>query len=738
MAIIGKIREKSWLILIVIGGALVTFIFTSQGPGAGGPTEELYGIGTIYGEKVNLEGFNEMVDEEQKGAQRQKDQQLAQQGRQPGSEKADPVDRTRVWQRYVEQLVLEKEYKALGIDVSEAEFDAYLFGESGFEVLPDISQAFSDTTTKLFNPKMLQSRIDEMENSDDPEIQEQWEDSKVYYTELRQKQKYLDIIGQGVYVTNLEAKDEYYGKAEKKNVSFVVKKYAEIKNDEIKVTDKKLKAYFEKHKTEKIYENKFASREVRFADIRIQASAKDTADIYANLNKLKPKFIASTNDSNFVILNSEIPMYVPQIGYKAEGDPTAKQNFTYPAHLDTVFKSANVGDVIGPFEDKGTVKIAKVLGKKDMFLTARHILISAQRADTLAVAKAQKTTDSLMAFITKDNFEEYVTNFSEDPGSKDKGGKYEDFLDGEMVPEFSEFSMEKPIGEIGYVQTDFGFHIMEVLERKPANIPNLGVIQKSIKPSDLTLQSTEDAAYSLLEKLYGKVEGASSDSKKIAAFDTIVKRAGSIARPVNILDNAPTLNEFGSTFAEAEIYKLAFSEEAKVGDIISSPIKDGQRWIVAIVSAIKVKGEANFESVRAIVEREYILDYKYKELKKQMKGKSLAKIAGSGSAGIQTADVIFGETALGQFVRDEPEVIGVLFGALKDGKMTQPIKGKDGVYVVRIERTIKAIPAKDYKTEKDQMVGTIRGGLKSVVTNALLDQADVVDNRRFREIGVRR
>jgi len=126
-------------------------------------------------------------------------------------------------------------------------------------------------------------------------------------------------------------------------------------------------------------------------------------------------------------------------------------------------------------------KIAKVIGKKETFLSARHILIAAQRADTVAVEKARATTDSIMRFINTSNFEEFVTKYSKDPGSIENGGKYEDFLEGDMVPEFSTFAMEEPIGKIGYVQTDYGFHIMEALERKPANVPNLAIVQKNLK-----------------------------------------------------------------------------------------------------------------------------------------------------------------------------------------------------------------------------------------------------------------
>jgi peptidyl-prolyl cis-trans isomerase D len=741
MAIIGKIRERSWLILIVIGGALVTFIFTSQGPGGAEGDEEQYGIGTVYGEKVDIDEFNDRVDEEQEASdtqkQNQENQQAQQQQRQAQRIPSVPVDRARVWNTHVQELILEKEYEALGVTVSPEEFDAYLFGEQGFEVLPDISSTFVDSA-RVFDPNLLRARIDEME-SGEPDVQDQWEKSKTYYTEQRQKQKYLDIVGQGVYVTKLEAKDEYFAKEETKSVSFVVRRYAEIDNEDVNPTYKQLKAFYKKHKSEKKYENKFSSRDIRYATLKVESSGADSTSLRDELTALKESFSNTNNDSSFVMINSEIPLFVSQIGYKPQGDKTAKENFTYPANLDTVFKAAQIGDIVGPYWDNGTMKIAKVLAKKDKFLTARHILISAQKGDTVGIAKAQVTTDSLMELITSENFEEYVTNFTADPGSKETGGKYEDFLDGEMVPEFSKYAMEEPIGKIGYVQTDFGFHIMEVLDRKPANIPNLGVIQKSIKPSDVTADNIENNAYSLLENIFRKTEGTRNINKKIAFFDTLVKNAGSAAFPMSLQDNRPQMNQFTSPFAESEIYKLAFSEKAKAGDILGSPIKDGDRWVVAILTSIKVKGESKFGDVKAIVKGEYILDAKYRRLSSKMKGKSLETLSKDAGNSILTEEVLFGFTKMGNSIPDEPNVIGAIFGALKDGKMTKPLKGKQGVYVVRLERTIKPIVAdKNYLTERDQITAKVRLGLKAVVTAALVDQADVIDNRKLRENGIRR
>lgn len=208
-----------------------------------GNTEFKYGYGTVYGEKVDMEAFNKEVNVAQQNA----DLQAQQQG-QPGQ----PVDKGAVWNSFVEKLILAKEYEALGIEVSEAEFDAYLYGKNGFSVLPDIESQFKDSITGMFNEKLLQSTIEQLETSDNPEDVQRWESSKEYYITRRQQEKYFNVLSQGMYVTKLEAKNEYTAQKEVKSISYVFKRYSDIKDDEIELNDEKLKAYFEAHKDEKI------------------------------------------------------------------------------------------------------------------------------------------------------------------------------------------------------------------------------------------------------------------------------------------------------------------------------------------------------------------------------------------------------------------------------------------------------------------------------------------------------
>ncbi|MGB0914549.1 MAG: peptidylprolyl isomerase [Crocinitomicaceae bacterium] len=729
MAIIGKIRDKSWLILIIVGGALVAFILGDYQKGSTG-TEEKYGYGTVYGEKVDMQAFNDAVAIADENSRRAAQQQ---------QQAPKPVDKAQVWASFVDNMLLEKEFNELGLTVSDDEFDAYLYGREGFDVIPELAQGFTDSVTGMFNEKLLQARIEEMESSDDPAVQKQWSDSKEYYITRRKQEKYFAILNQGMYVTDLEAKNEYVAQKEIKSVSYVMQRFNSIKDEDIDVTDAKLKAYFDEHKADKKYENKTSTREVKFFDVTIEASKEDVQEFDQKLEELKKGLANATNDSLYVVQNSEVRFFSSVVTFKSDKDEKARNGMTYPSYMDTVIKAASIGDVVGPYEDNGSMKIAKVIGFNGNLLSARHILIGAQRTDADAVAKAKAKLDSIMPLINQGNFEEFVTKFSDDPGSKNTGGKYEDFMDYEMVPEFSKFATEEPIGKIGYVQTDFGFHIMETLDRKSAKEPVLAVIQKTLKPSINTIDSKEQEVYDLLYKLDEKLGTKNDAAAKIELFDTIVSQAGYVSRPINIQENSPKIYGFTSKFAEDKILQLAFDEDSKVGDLVSSPIKDKERYVIAVLSSVKNKGEAKFEDVKLAIKKDYIQDEKAKKMIASMKNaKSLSTLAGKiDGANVQKAEVTFGNpqiTGAGY----EPEIVGAIFSGLKDGQITVPLIGKNGVYVAQVEKTVKAPEAANYMVEKNQLLSTARNNVQGATRKALAKQADVVDNRRFYETNVRR
>lgn len=731
MAIIGKIRERSWLLLIVVGGAIVTFIFTSQGPNFGDGSEEEYGIGLVYGEKVDQQKFNSKLREAEEVAE-----QNAQRSQQP----KQPVNQDQVWNQFVEEELLEKEFQALGIVVSEDEFNAYLYGRSGFAPPADLANTFKDEAGN-FDAKALEQQINQLKNSKDPEMKKAWERSKEYYMMQRQRQKYFDILEQGIYVTKLEAKRDYLARNEKKSVEFVVLNYNKIEDKSIKVDDKKLKAYFKANKNDPKYKNRSSEHVIRWADIKIAPSKEDSMTFDKEIAKLKRELKITRKDSLFVMANATSKNYSSKLGYRPEGSKNsfASRGITYPADMDSTFRNAQIGDVIGPYVQAGATRIAKVTGKGPL-LSVRHILINATRADSLAVDKAKVVRDSLMKIVNSSNFEELAMKHSGDHQEGQpvaNGGKYEDFISGEMVPEFEEFAKDQPVGKIGYVQTDFGFHIIEVLGREENVVPTLAIVDKVLTPGAKTLSKLEGDAYSILDKMYKKVGAIKDPYKKVAMFDTIAQRKDMVVRLLNVRDDSPSINGFTSAYAESELFKLAYKSGAKVGDLISSPLKDGDRWVVAILADIRVKGKVNFENSRRLVETEYIQDRKYKMLRAKMEGKSLKAIEEAENVLRQAAEVVFSESTIGR-ISSEPLVVGALFSGLKDGAMTHPIKGTAGVYVIKIGKSMPAPVSADYTTERNQMLAQRRGRIQAGALNALKDMAEILDNRKFYEINIRR
>ncbi|MCT4560786.1 MAG: hypothetical protein N4A41_05340, partial [Crocinitomicaceae bacterium] len=86
----------------------------------------------------------------------------------------------------------------------------------------------------------------------------------------------------------------------------------------------------------------------------------------------------------------------------------------------------------------------------------------------------------------------------------------------------------------------------------------------------------------------------------------------------------------------------------------------------------------------------------------------------------------------------EPEIIGAVFSGLKDGQKTVPLMGRNGVYVVQVKKTTKAPATSNYTEQKAALTQTAKGSAPNTAKAALMEKANIVDNRRFLKIGIRR
>lgn len=732
MAIIGTIQERGKYFLVgIVGLSLVLFIaqgfFDILGTSTGGGS-----IGSINGDPVDDRLYSENLN-----TVTNDDKMAAQQQNRPYGEAEQSQSEDKAWQMTVEEAVMKGEMEALGISVSDREFTSYLFGEQGFNLMDDIRQNFSDPATGQFKTQEFEKFLAERDKQGGEEGL-QWKNTKDRIRKARQQEKYNQIMNQGLYVTKLEAKNDYLAKNEMKSVSFVLRNFRDIPDSDIKITEAEIKAFYEKNKDKKEYEV-MAGRTVRYFDIMLEPSKKDIKAFTDTMNKLKTDFAKTKNDSLFVMSKSDFKFYNSEhvATFRPQGDQKARQGFTYPPQMDTIFKTATVGQIVGPYEDNGTTRIGKILDFNTNICKVRHILIGADEKDKAKVDAARIKADSILKLVNKDNFAEYVTKFSDDGGSKQTGGVYEDFMDYEMVKPFSDFAIEKPIGTIDIVQSEFGFHIIEVLDRKEVKYPVMAVIQRTLAPSEETKQLTNTKSMNLLASMNRKVSAKSDIIAKLNLFDTIAKKNEYYSREVTMLDEAPRVSGFQTKIAQNAILKLAFDPDAEVGMLCGSPIYDKDRYIIAMVSSIREKGVPNLEDVYTKMRLKAIEEKKANRFKKEIGGmRDLNKLAKKGKTTVMNADVTFANPSI-QGAGYEPEIVGQIF-TMKDKRTSIPLVGKNGVYVVRLNKTTKAPAAKNYDTERQQMLASLKNQAQGQSRQALMKKLEVRDNRRLVEVGIYR
>jgi peptidyl-prolyl cis-trans isomerase D len=140
--------------------------------------------------------------------------------------------------------------------------------------------------------------------------------------------------------------------------------------------------------------------------------------------------------------------------------------------------------------------------------TVRHILFMTQGKPPADDAKIKAQAEQVMNDIKsgKAKFEDMVKKYSEDGGSKDKGGEYTVQRNGQMVKEFEDAAFTQKPGDLGLVKTSYGYHIVQVEKREPAHQqtfdevkPQLLEQAKKAKVNDI-LQRASDQAQPMLSK----------------------------------------------------------------------------------------------------------------------------------------------------------------------------------------------------------------------------------------------
>ena len=233
----------------------------------------------------------------------------------------------------------------------------------------------------------------------------------------------------------------------------------------------------DKQENQKVIEEAYKrlQKEVKASHILIRLegnpSPEDTAKAYAKILAIKKRI---ENGEDFSKLAREL-----------SDDPSAQTNagdLGYFTAFQMVFPfeeaafTTPIGQLSSIVRTRFGYHILKVVDQRPArgIMKAAHIMISVKRdASQEEVAAAKKKINEIYSKLTAgEKFEDLAMNFSDDPGSSEKGGKLPEFGSGtttRMVPEFEEVAFQlKNNGDFSVpLQTDYGFHIIKRLELSP-------------------------------------------------------------------------------------------------------------------------------------------------------------------------------------------------------------------------------------------------------------------------------
>lgn len=721
MAVIGKIQKNSLLLLIVIGLAMLAFIFTDFLKTGGTETERL-STATLHGEPIDENEYSELRDTyltQEKNSYAYQQKEFTQ---------ADEVRvENQAFNDFVRNVLLNEEYEKLGITVTTEELNDMIHGK---HIHPGVSQAPMFNGPTGFSRDSVRKYINSLEvEPDNEEARNQWLESRRNWKEFENKlkdarkaNKYISLIKKGIFVNKIEAKDQYQALNNKKSVRYVVQRYADIPKTDFTVTDDEIKAYFDAHKNDPRYEQQEA-RDLEIVEFSVYPTNEDIEEIKGELEGLKEPFKLTQNNIGFVYQNSDSDFLSDSTRFSYGGDQMVLNPYSasYPKDADEIIQAAETGDIIGPFMTSNSeMAIAKVIdGTPTQRLAwVRHILIgSTSRSEERAKAIA----DSLVQVIkVNNNFAELVPLMSEDPGSKDKGGEYKWFKEGMMVPTFNDASFNGAIGKIQLVKTNYGYHIVEVLGRGDRKTPVLAVVTKKVKPSDNTLAMISDNIYEYIYTV--------NDTEGDSAFHKVALDSGKIVNSARVF----LANDFVSGMTSSEgVMRFAFNKNATEGDI-SDPIFDGDKYAVVRIANVIEEGKPEFADVKEQMRNPALRDKQAAEYIAKMSGKNsleeVAKLLPNGS--VKNAEVTFGNDRVINGGLKEAALVGMLFTKIPVGSMTKPIQGEEGVYVFIVDKETPAPETTDYSAPASSLVLKRVGIAEARAINALREKADLVDNRR--------
>jgi peptidyl-prolyl cis-trans isomerase D len=698
MALIGTLRNKmgTWVVVFVfvaISAFILGDIFSGNSSILNWGRNT---VGEIAGRDVSYEEFQSVIREREANY-------MLQLGREPG-EREMPAVRQQAWDLLIARHAIQSEFAKVGVEVTDDELVDMI---SGTNLDESIKQAFTNPETGQFDRTRLGTYINQLKtmppNSD---ARVRWE---IFQRDLRpgrERIKYENLLIKSNYITTAEAEREYHLQNDVAEIKYLYVPYYAVSDSAVTVKEDDLKAYYnkniERYKTEE-------SRDIKYISIPVEPTADDSLAAREELTRYAAELRTSQDDSTYAAANSEGQN--PYTKYT----PATLPVFVSP---DSVIQ----GKVFGPFLDGNTykvVKISKIFKDTVYSARAKHILIKWNDTSEASKKEAREKAQNILKDIRGGaDFGSKAREFGTD-GTASRGGDLGWFSSGQMVKPFETavFGATRPGLLNNLVETEYGYHIIDVTNVKDNTAYNIAIIERAITPSDATLNEA-----------FRKAEAFSSNLSDQKDFEARAKEQGLVVLEAkNILAGERRIGTIGEA---RQVVQWLF-RDASIGKV--SQVFDLQdQNVVAVMTGEVQKGYRPLASVKDEITPAVRNELKGKVIIEKIKGlkgsvDEMKTAYGPDANVYSTSDLKLNSNSL-PTVGFDPIAVGKAF-SVETGKKSEPLAGENGVVVIELANKTIAPAMTDYSVYKTQLdQGNINRSSMGVA-EAIKEHADIVDER---------